>query len=513
MQLSTKRGVRRAVFVTGGVIVAGTGVASAAETSCPQSATPPLDEPNLLPVKTMTELPASSQWGTRHFAGELFPKHRIEHQDNPHHRGRPSHRSDPGHGMTSQRGDTGQHGGSHHRREPAVDERFTSHMTTAPIPTAHTARPASTEPSAPRHLNREVNPVGPRHERAHPSPGHSRTEPALSQPPAMSASPAASESTVPRMRLPGADAGQHHRHTEPTDDVRFASTRPLNPVAPSPAKGFYRSVTWSGSLGEFTIPAPRPPELVIPEQNPAVFDAFPDGAGLLDFWNSALEKGALGVGLEQGALGEPMAQGALGGALEQGALGGMDLTTTDLPEPPLHTRMVPRDVVDSVLVTHSPRKTEPRQDLMPLQVPGAHLLKAAELPKLPEDTALLMSAAYAAPLSGPADAVSDLERTDPVLMRALQANPETRITRALGGQAPQPAAAAHRSYPPDSVTTTIPGLMCLSGGNGEYFPQPRNIPPQNGHARPLDETLPVAGHGALRPIDVTAPIPRVSAHA
>lgn len=243
-----KRGVQ-AALVTGGMLAAGTGVASASG-NCPDRPAPPLGESALSPANS-----PSLRHGVPCFAGELFPEHEIPGE--PHENAPITSRS-AGHPVTMLSGDL-----NARSEEPAA----------APIE----------QPKSPW-VAPEVNP-----NRKNPS-GHSTTA-----------------SDRPRHRAQDAPT-KRFVDVEPGNSSLLFGLLPLGGQerqlpSGTPSQGFLRSVSWSGPIGEVVDRAPRnaledtvplpPSGLIRPSVDPAVFNGFAEPDGIVDLWRGSLGRGLL----------------------------------------------------------------------------------------------------------------------------------------------------------------------------------------------------------------------------
>ncbi|MEV0050305.1 hypothetical protein AB0H34_07395 [Saccharopolyspora shandongensis] len=150
----------------------------------------------------------------------------------------------------------------------------------------------------------------------------------------------------------------------------FDGERPV-----TPAEGFHRSLSWAGPIGaviqggantldEGAFPTGAlldvPADLMIPHDDLVYFDGFSAPAGgIVDLWEDALVGG-------QGGLVTP----------DQ-----VDLTTAELPGLRSDLRTVPHEVLAGALSAVA-AEPAPRADLVPLEVPGEHQVKANEIPDL-----------------------------------------------------------------------------------------------------------------------------------
>lgn len=145
----------------------------------------------------------------------------------------------------------------------------------------------------------------------------------------------------------------------------------------TPADGYHRSLRWSGPIGsvvdtpsEAVAPADDvalQSELVRPTIDPAVVEGFDRADSLISLWDSARGRSsASGSGEEQSqaALLSPQS---------------IDLTSAVLGGgPTLHT--VPSDVLASALASRPAAAVQ--QEFEPLHVPGEHQMRATEVPDL-----------------------------------------------------------------------------------------------------------------------------------
>lgn len=402
MQTWARRGFQ-AALVTGGVLAAGTGVASAAQT-CPDRPSPPLGDtalgdsalgdsalsPDIDHIGDGT--PRSS--GTC-FAGELF----AEGSGPSRHRAAVrtlSGNIDPMRDLL-----------------PAVENETTREMPALNaqgwIPPRRAPKPAST----PQHAETGTDP-------------NADTV-------RFRASAGRATHTVP--------SGQRGPESAPRSAARG---RHAAPAAGTPAEGFHRSVRWKGPIGDVRksagvrsdeetvrFAAPEAPGgLVNPTQDPTVVENLDQPDGIVALW--------------QGVLGQAPVTEARAGLVSPDSV---DLASGKLSAPSTRSHTVPHSVLAGALST-APVRPAPRVDTVPLQVPGEHQDKAGEVPTLPDS-------AVTAPASAPAPAVPTAreDTVDPGFQAPLPLvgnlhafgggqtdSPVSRITQALGGdQAPATA--------------------------------------------------------------------------
>ena len=321
MQTWAKRGVQ-AALVTGGMIAAGTGVASASGT-CPDRPASPWGESALTP--------ATDDGTPRHsgpcFAGELFPDE--SHIPGNHDRSMDS------------------------RAQRSAGQKTAISGTLDPV--------RDLLPAMENDVTREMPVLT---EQFWHSP----------QPPAK---PRASTPRKP-LELAGWIADTVDSPQRIPLQPNALLTRPAvadTPAIGTPAEGFQRSLSWAGPIGDVikgladTLvrePVATPgnsPELVVPTGDPAVAEGFDQVEGIVALWEGTLGRG-----------GQELADGLV-------SPGDLDLTSGELPGPATRPHMIPRQVLASALST-LPRAVQAPHEFVPLQVPGELQEQAAELPDL-----------------------------------------------------------------------------------------------------------------------------------
>lgn len=361
MQTWAKRGVQ-AALVTGGMIAAGTGVASASE-NCPDRPGSPLGGP--MPRPDMLNDGTPSRSGPC-FAGELFPE---------------AVGSVP---------------------PPAVDASA-QQSTTALSGTIDPVRDLL--PAVQDALTREIPRITdePRYQQADPAAGAGRAGQARHAeqvwiPPESADASAALTQPLPRIGHPLELAGWFADSVRPGDS-RAGSLTPISghsnaalgilpqngtrgrhaaePALGSPAEGFHRSLSWSGPIGDVVRSSPATaaslpagaaatdmaPALVVPSEDPAVFGGLAHPAGLVSPWENTL-------GAEQ-ARQLPTALLSPRTDLTAGELGGGS-----------ELRTIPQSLLSSVLSADPVVRPASQQEFVPLQVPGELQEQVHELPDL-----------------------------------------------------------------------------------------------------------------------------------
>ncbi|GAA2822164.1 hypothetical protein [Saccharopolyspora taberi] len=181
----------------------------------------------------------------------------------------------------------------------------------------------------------------------------------------------------PRMELAGwvADTDEPREPAADRSDVLFGPAAPERQVpVGTPAQGFHRSLSWGGPIGSVigapdqavfrTGPSPDVAhELVTPAGDPARAEGFDHADGIVELWQEARERHQV--------------QAAPLLAPEES----VDLTASELPGEPFDIVGIPDRLLADALTTERPAPA-PRQDLVPLAVPGEHQAKAAEIPPL-----------------------------------------------------------------------------------------------------------------------------------
>lgn len=422
MQTWAKRGVR-AALVTGGMLAAGTGVASASE-DCPDRPVSPLGE----------SVDALGDGTPRHsgpcFAGELFPEEVG---------------SVPG-GSTGRQPATALTGTIDPVRDllPAVENdvtRVIPRITDGPDEQSGTGKHRYPPKSVARHAAESARPVSP----PEPTGGAADTV----------------EFPVP---LSGAEQGVPGSGNVPGHSSVALGLAPLDaprgrhaaePASGTPAEGFRRSVSWSGAIGKVVknvgdtardlVAAPASREaagaLVIPSGDPAVLEGFDDHtASIVELW-----KGALGRTT-------PAPARELPGALLSPST---DLTSAGMPASRLLT--VPRSLLGSALSSAPVARQDAQQDFVPLYVPGEQQEQAAELPNLSDPAMFELSRS-----TGATARDTGVETTLPVLgeLNAFdggraEAADLSRITRVLEGERLPAQRAAEPALPAFSDTPEL----------------------------------------------------------
>ncbi|GAB3286946.1 hypothetical protein [Parasphingorhabdus pacifica] len=353
MQTWAKRGVH-AALVTGGMLAVGSGVASASGT-CPDDPAPPRGGSVLPPA-----FDSASDGTPRHsgqcFAGELFPEGRYETGRHARHAADQTTvfagTIDPVRDVL-----------------PVIENETTREMPAIVDDAAFDAATVAGHTTVPQDATVPLPAVNPAAERTAPvlelagwvaEPSTAIEHPALAQPRGRHA-----------QRLPG-----------------------------TPSDGFQRSLSWEGGIGDVvsgnrekdefpeaavqhghqghgparspgevflpTVDSELAPPLVTPSADPAETDALVAADGIMDLW-----KGALGHGPGTG-------EHDLGSALLDMDT---DLTAGELAGPEHSMHRVPWPLLDESLSV-VPRALVPKQDAVPLRVPGEALAKASEIPPL-----------------------------------------------------------------------------------------------------------------------------------
>lgn len=185
-----------------------------------------------------------------------------------------------------------------------------------------------------------------------------------------------------RMELAGwiIDTGRPGVADEPGADPR---SRSANTEIGSPSEGFHRSLSWTGAVGASTRDEERPLDraLVVPIDDPAVVTGFGDADSIVELWEGLVghdvgttDAGPNDAGPSEIASSEPDVPGLV-------ALDAVDLTAGVLAAPPSDVYTVPFELVDAVLTTvFAP--PPPRDEFLPLTVPGDYQERADEVPKL-----------------------------------------------------------------------------------------------------------------------------------
>ncbi|WP_461143582.1 hypothetical protein [Salinifilum aidingensis] len=284
------------------------------------------------------------------------------------------------------------------------------------------------------------------------------------EPPAGDAAPAEAAPAEAAERSAASRGGQHRREpAQPTERAAAtpasAEATPATPATPaaaearrplpdgSPARGVYRSMSWTGPIGDVvrggsssaSTAASGGPVLAEPLITPSEEIVYADG--FEDFGRStrpagpdaarqpsgAVQQPSGTTGAErataQPARANPPAGGLLGGLLDPS---GQDLTTADLSRATkLHP--VPHAVLNKALATTAPRSAAPSEPRT-LTVPGEYQDRVDELPGLrgldrapraaaiPEGTAPLrgvVEAALSGTLPSGADGSADAVRFSP----------------------------------------------------------------------------------------------------
>lgn len=293
----------------------------------------------------------------------------------------------------------------------------------------------------------------------------------------------------------------------------FDGDRPV-----TPAEGFHRSLSWAGAIGEVIQGGANtldegafrtgalldvPADLVIPHDDLVYFDGFSGSAGgIVELWEDVLAHG-------QGGLVTP----------DQ-----VDLTSGELPglRSDLHT--VPGEVLVGALSAVAAEPT-PRADLVPLEVPGEHQMKANEVPDLigvpllsASNTPGTVERSEPAGVTAPLPVVGDLNAFGGGQTTVPQVS---RITSALDGTAPRTAHPEFTDAPlqsnvavkvVDELAATVPPEQVVTQNPFRQVPAPRTggmaLPVLGGGVPDITavqgETLPTPGlnpQGALRTLE------------
>ncbi len=376
MQTWAKRGMQ-AALVTGGMLAAGTGAASASE-DCPERPTSPLGGSKLTPLEALGDgTPRSSGLC---YSGELFPEEigSVPGEGGRHARTVLSGTIDPVRDLL-----------------PAVEDALTQQIPRirdeGPEPLAgHGTAPVANGAADRLWIpSKEVDRVADRMRTLELAGWVADT----AQP---GGSVTGDTGTITVPGHPSAAVGLLSREEE---RGRHAVQRKFG----TPADGYHRSLRWSGPIGTVVDSAvdasggllvstqreQLPPPLVRPTVDPAVVEGFNEAESLTALWETARGRGA------SAPLSPNPASEAPAGLLSTRTV---DLTSGFLGGgPALHT--VPDDLLGSAM-SMSARPVEAAQpEFVPLQVPGEDLMKANEVPNL-EGVGAARSSRGAAPAGG-----------------------------------------------------------------------------------------------------------------
>ncbi|WP_157405136.1 hypothetical protein [Actinopolyspora halophila] len=395
MQTWARRGVQ-AALVTGGMLAAGTGVASASG-DCPERPASPLDEP-LTPAEASGD-GTPSRSGLC-FAGELFP-------DQEETRILPAL-------------------GGERELDARLAEADTLVGTIAPI----TDEPVEAENERTLRIPRisEERAPDPAAETERqwippqelPERYHSHEAPTSGPIPAGTDSPDESTTTSAHLTRGHVSAGKH-------SGERSRGRHAAHSRDPKPAEGFHRSLSWSGPIGSVSGNAPsdvaenadstepRRSALVVPSSDLASSPGLSESSGgLLSMWRQANPDGML-------------------------ATSAVDLTSVGFETGP-DLRTVPDEVFRSALSTRTGHRVRAAEDSAPLELPGETHQRVEEVPA-DVDPALLFSELPEESAVEP-NRVPDAETTLPGFgeLNTLGGNPETgelsRVARALSVDGP-----------------------------------------------------------------------------
>lgn len=162
------------------------------------------------------------------------------------------------------------------------------------------------------------------------------------------------------------------------------------PVIGSPSEGFHRSLSWTGAVDAAGRDEEFPPHgaLVVPLDDPAVVTGFDEAGSIMELWEGLVgqelrpaDAGPSEVGHDESGPTEFRPSEAA--ASETGVVAPEDvnLTAGTLATPPSEVYTVPCELVDAVLTTAF-RPLPPRQDFLPLTLPGDYQERAHEVPRL-----------------------------------------------------------------------------------------------------------------------------------
>lgn len=278
--------------------------------------------------------------------------------------------------------------------------------------------------------------------------------------------------TVPLRR------GLHAQHAQPRSASRGRHAAPSSDASASgtPADGFHRSLSWRGPIGDVLRNA-ESAGLLEPAldraKEPVARDRVADAEQTSPFLPVVPD--------QRVAPDQPAVPGQPGVSDKPGvpALGGLiapesvDLTSGKLA-PATRTRTVPPDVLASARSEGRPRQMT-RSETVPLQVPGEHQEKATDLPELTGAVLTAPPQVAARPDDFPAIAAqqSPLEKPLSRITGALIA-PEQAVPQPVAAQpiAAQPSARAESGVPafterPLDVPATVRKLDPLSAVKAE----------------------------------------------
>ncbi|RKT84437.1 hypothetical protein SAMN05421805_103368 [Saccharopolyspora antimicrobica] len=272
----------------------------------------------------------------------------------------------------------------------------------------------------------------------------------------------------------------------------------------TPAEGFHRSLSWAGPIGEVIRGGAAaldegafrpgavldvPADLLTPHDDLVYFDGFGQADGIVELWEGVLAA-------PQGGLVTPDR---------------VDLTSAELPglRNQLHT--VPGEVLAGALSAVAAQPT-PRNDFVPLEVPGELQAKAAEIPDL---TGLSLVELSRAPGTTQRSESPGVQAPLPVLgeLNALgggqtSAPTVSRITSALDAPAPRtvnftaaPLESAVAVEVVDELRAATPEHKLLTESPLRPAPAPRSggmsLPVLDGGVPDItavqDQTLPLPG--------------------
>ncbi|WP_438388921.1 hypothetical protein [Actinopolyspora saharensis] len=333
MQTWARRGVQ-AALVTGGMLAAGTGVASASG-ECPDRPTSPFDEP-LTPAEASGD-GTPSRSGLC-FAGELFP-------DQEETRILPALGSEREFDTRMSEADT-----LVGTIAPITDEPVEADSErTLRIP--HITEERAADPAAA--TERQWIPP-----QDLPQPHRPHEAPAPGPAPAAADSPEAT--SAPHLTRGHVSTGKQPRE-------RSRGRHAAHSREPKPAEGFHRSLSWSGPLGSVSEGAPsgevenvdgaeqRGSALVVPSTDPAKSPGLAENSGgLLSLWRQANSEGML-------------------------ATSAVDLTSVGFETGP-DLRTVPDEVFRAALSSRSDRRAGAAGDSAPLELPGEVHQRVEEVP-------------------------------------------------------------------------------------------------------------------------------------
>lgn len=367
MQTWARRGMQ-AALVTGGMLAAGTGVASASE-NCPERPTSPLEP--LTPAEAAGD-GTPSRSGLC-FAGELFPEGRQgESGSQPVQGVSLAGTVDPVNDLLDQVGNEMTQRIPRITDEPAPDANPRSQWIPPELAGERAPRPELGHTPAPR--------TG------------------TSRPPTADAFRAGTDSFD---RVAARTMGKQGVRRE-----RGRGRHAAMPEENRPADGFHRSVSWSGPIGSVidTAPIPRitddaanslPPALVVPATDPAKATLDVERpTSLIALWRESAEQD----GRQAAALPTPMI-----------STRAMDLTTGRL-DSGYRVRTVPNGVLRAALDRVAGRTEVRDQEVAPLDLPGEAQAPANEVPHIEDPAALKVASGGSAARSD----VPDVETTLPM---------------------------------------------------------------------------------------------------